>query len=298
MSSNRQLLRVQLLGKNGQVGFDLARMLASKAEIHAPDRSVVDLTRPESIRSAVASFRPDVILNAAAYTAVDKAESEPQLAAAVNADAPGALAHAARSANSLLIHYSTDYVFDGTKQGAYVEEDAIRPLNVYGRTKAAGEEAIANSGCDYLILRTSWVFSPRGTNFLLTMLRLGHERPELRIVNDQHGAPTSSASIATATLRILDLWRQSTATRRKELMGRYHATSAGETSWFEFASEVFRNRSGATAPTLVPISSEEYPTAAQRPRNSVLDCGKLRRTFGIEMPHWRESLLKVMEEIE
>lgn len=295
--ANEEKPRVLLLGKNGQVGFDLARMLASKAEVSAPDRGVVDLTRPESIRSAVASFRPNIILNAAAYTAVDKAESEPELAAVINAEAPAELAKAARSAKSLLIHYSTDYVFDGTKPRAYVEEDAINPLNVYGRTKAAGEEAIASSGCDYLILRTSWVFSPRGTNFLLTMLRLAKMKPELRIVNDQRGAPTSSASIATATFRLLKAWEQSAATRRKELVGRYHMTSRGETNWFEFAVEIFRNRRDRKPPTLVPITSEEYSTAAQRPRNSVLDCGKLMRTFAIEMPHWRESLESVMKQI-
>jgi dTDP-4-dehydrorhamnose reductase len=290
--------RVLLLGKNGQIGFDLTRMLAQKAEVHAPDRSVVDLTRPESIRNAVATLKPDVILNAAAYTSVDKAESEPELAAVINAEAPAVLAQAAHSTGSLLVHYSTDYVFDGTKHGPYVEKDPINPLSVYGRTKASGEEAVANSGCDYLILRTSWVFSSRGTNFLLTMLRLGQAKPELRIVNDQRGAPTSSETIATATLQILDLWRQSVATRRKELIGRYHATSAGQTTWFEFASEIFHNQPNTTQPALVPISSEEYPTAARRPRNSVLDCGKLKRTFGIEMPHWRESLLRVLAQVE
>lgn len=297
MTLNQRRSRVLLLGKNGQVGFDLARLLGGGAEVHAPDRSTVDLTRPESIHRAVASLKPDVILNAAAYTAVDKAESEPELATAVNARAPAALAQAARSANSLLVHYSTDYVFDGTKQGAYAEEDAIHPLNVYGRTKAAGEEAIAGSDCQYLILRTSWVFSPRGTNFLLTMLKLGRVKPELRIVNDQHGAPTSSVSIATATLRILDVWHQSAVTRRKELVGLYHMTSQGETNWFEFAVEIFGNQRDRAHPRLVPIRSEEYPTAAQRPRNSVLNCGKLERTFGIQLPHWRESLLSLMRQI-
>ena len=294
--SARQL-RILLLGKNGQVGFELARMLPSVGEVHAPDRAVVDLTNPDSIRNAVATFKPDIILNAAAYTAVDKAESEPKLAAAVNADAPAVLAKAARAMESLLIHYSTDYVFDGSKPSAYREDDAINPLNVYGHTKAAGEDAIVVSGCDHLILRTSWIFSPRNTNFLLTMLRLGKEKRELRIVNDQRGAPTSSASIAGATLNIVETWKEATASARNKLVGLYHLTSSGQTSWFEFASEIFRNRPNRICPALVPVTSAEYPTPARRPLNSHLDCGKLTSTFGIEMPHWRESLVTVMHEI-
>jgi len=259
----------------------------------------VDLLRPESIRDSVRSFRPDVIVNTAAYTAVDKAESEPELASAVNATAPAVLAKEAAEAGALLVHYSTDYVFDGGKPDPYIESDPINPLNVYGKTKAAGEEEIRTSGCNYLILRTSWVYSPRGSNFLLTILRLAKERDELRIVDDQIGAPTSSQAIAEATVLILRRWLYEDPAVAAEKCGTYHLTAAGEVSWFGFASEIVRQCSSTPLKvrSLVPIRSSEYPTAARRPLNSRLDCSRIADTFGTTMPHWKDGLRCVFESV-
>ena len=242
--------------------------------------------------------QPAVIVNAAAYTAVDKAETEPALAYAINAAAPGVLAEEAKRLGSILVHYSTDYVFDGTKQGAYLETDLPNPVNVYGKTKLAGDEAIQSAGGDYLILRTSWVYGARGSNFLLTMLRLARERAELRIVDDQTGAPTSSECIAQATA---DLLAQLLAPQGGGLQGRsgiYNLTNAGETTWFGFAKAFLskpQEVTGAITPSLVPITTAEFPRPARRPANSCLSCRRVEEAFGVRMPHWEDALGLVLE---
>jgi dTDP-4-dehydrorhamnose reductase len=289
------LPKLLLIGKHGQLGHDLLPLLARISEITALDRSSLNLAVPDEIQRCVRSLRPDVIVNAAAYTAVDKAEAEPDLARGINAFAPEVLAQEARVAGSILIHYSTDYVFDGTKSGRYVETDPLCPVSVYGKAKAEGEEAIRNSGCRHLIFRTSWVFSNRGSNFLLTMLSLARERDQLRIVNDQIGAPTSSESLAQATVEVLKNIRR--AQFAESLFGTYHMTASGETSWFGFASEIFRQASAQLAfkiPKLHPITTAEYPTPAKRPLNSRLSCEKLKETFGVALPSWQNCLTSVI----
>ena len=284
---------ILLTGRNGQVGGDLYPLLPKMGEVLATDRSSLDLTRPEKIRECVRTFRPDVIINAAAYTAVDKAESEPELAHRINTVAPGVFAEEAARRGALLIHFSTDYVFDGRKTESYIESDPVNPLNVYGRTKAAGEEAITRTGCAHLILRTSWVYSRRGSNFLLTILRLAREREELRIVDDQIGAPTSSQYIAEGTVQAL---RNCLAQNRFAESGIYHLTASGSCSWYGFTTEIIRSAEieGSRLRRLVPIPSSEYPTSATRPLNSRLSCSKIRNTFGISMPEWRVSLSSVL----
>jgi len=292
------VIRVLVTGARGQVGADVAHELEGRAEVIAHDRSSLDLADPAAIAARVREARPDVIVNAAAYTAVDRAESEEDAARVVNAEAPALLAEEARRAGALLIHYSTDYVFDGTKDGAYVETDATRPLSAYGRTKLAGERAIEESGAPHVILRTSWVYAPHGRNFLLTMLKLAATREELRVVDDQRGAPTSSLHLARATLDLFtrgDRSRALTAldvARVKEAAGLYHATAAGETTWFGFARAIFAAR--PRPPRLVAISTQEYPTPARRPANSVLSNAKLKSTLGVELPGWREGLDEIM----
>jgi dTDP-4-dehydrorhamnose reductase len=277
-------LRILLTGRNGQVGWELQKTLAPLGELTALGRAELDLRDAARIGEAVRAANPDVIVNAAAYTAVDKAESEGDLAFAVNAVAPGILAEEARRSGTLLVHYSTDYVFDGSKPTPYVEDDAPNPLNVYGASKLAGERAIAASGCRHLILRTSWVYGPRGSNFLLTILRVARERPELRVVDDQIGAPTSSRAIAHATAQVL----------RPGAHGTYHLSAAGQVSWCGFARAILA-RAGVATP-VVPIRSEDYPTAAKRPRNSRLDCSRLRETFGVALAPWEAGLAEVMAE--
>ena len=288
--------RILLLGSTGQLGATLQPALAEIGEVVATDRKVLDFSEPERIREFVRNSRAAVIVNAAAYTAVDKAESEQELAHTINATAPGALAEAANEIGALLIHYSTDYVFDGRKPSAYVETDPINPLNAYGRTKAEGETAVQRSNCLYLMFRTSWVYSERGTNFLLTMLRLARQRDELRIVSDQIGAPTSTHSLTRATARIIA--RYCTGEWDDGWSGVYHMTNSGSTSWFGFAKAILQRASralGTPLPRLIPIPSADYPTAARRPLNSVLGCEKLRNTFDISMPNWEESLDEVLD---
>jgi dTDP-4-dehydrorhamnose reductase len=278
-------LRLLLTGRHGQVGWELEPHLARAGELIAFDRQGLDLSDPGSIRARVREAQPDVIVNAAAYTAVDRAESEPELASAINGVAPGVLAEEAKRIDALLIHYSTDYVFDGAKAGPYTEEDAPNPLSVYGRTKLEGERAIQASGCRHLILRTSWVYASRGHNFLLTMLRLGAERPELRVVDDQHGAPTWARDIADATVKLL----------AAPPTGLFHLTAAGETTWHGFATEIFRR--AALTPLVKPIHAAAYPTAARRPANSVLDTAKLRHATGIAIPPWADRLAACLAEL-
>jgi dTDP-4-dehydrorhamnose reductase len=290
--------KILLTGKNGQVGGDLYSLLTDLGEVLATDRATLDLTRPEKIRECVRAFRPDVIINAAAYTAVDKAEGERELAHSINATAPGVLAEEARQCRALLIHYSTDYVFDGMKANPYVESDPTNPLNVYGRTKIAGERAIANSGCDHLILRTSWVYSPRGSNFLLTILRLAREREELRIVNDQIGAPTSSKCIAEATVHVLRQVLTSSKSDAARVIGTYHMAASGGVSWFGFAREIISQCDSAVRPkSIIAISTSEYPTAARRPLNSRLNCSKIEDAFGVKLFPWQRGLPSVLQVI-
>jgi dTDP-4-dehydrorhamnose reductase len=274
-------LRILLTGKNGQVGWEMQKVLAPMGELTALGRNELDLRDGTRLREAVRSVNPDLIVNAAAFTAVDKAESERDAAFAVNATAPGVLAEEAKKSGALLVHYSTDYIFDGAKSAPYVEEDEPNPINVYGASKLAGERAIAASGCRYLILRTSWVYGPRGSNFFLTMLRLGKERPELRVVDDQIGAPTSSIAIARATAQVV----------RPGAHGTYHLSAAGEVSWCGFARAILA-RAGIATP-VIAIRTEDYPTPARRPLNSRLDCSRLRAAFGISLAPWEAQLAEV-----
>ena len=275
-------MKILLVGKDGQVGRELLPILASHGEVAATGRADLDLRETSRVAEKVLDEKPDVIVNAAAYTAVDRAESEPDTAQAVNAAAPGAMAAEAARLGALLVHFSTDYVFDGAKPQPYLEDDSTNPLSAYGRSKLAGERAILSSGCRHLILRTSWVYGPHGRNFLLTILRAARERPELRVVDDQVGAPTSSLAIARATAALL----------RRDAAGLYHFTAAGKTTWFGFAREILA-RAGIHTP-IVPISTNEYPAAARRPRNSVLDNSRLKAAHGLALPSWQEQLDEVM----
>ena len=276
-------MRILLTGPTGQVGSALLDTLPSLGEVLPADRSNLDLSRPDSIRAAVRAARPDVIVNAAAYTAVDSAETEEALAFRVNRDGPAILAEEAAKLGALLVHFSTDYVFDGEKSAPYVETDAPDPLNAYGRSKLAGERAIQASGCRHLIFRTSWVYSITGKNFLVTMLRLARDGQPVRVVDDQRGAPTSSRMIAAATAEAL--------TKLGEHPGLYHMSAAGRTTWCGFARTIFRE-AGIPA-QVVPIASSDYPTPARRPRNSVLDNGLLV-TNGIRLPAWESGLQEVL----
>jgi dTDP-4-dehydrorhamnose reductase len=271
------------------VGWELARALAPLGEVTALGRAELDLADVPRLIATVRALQPEVIVNAAAYTAVDKAESEQDAAFDVNATAPRVLAEEAKRSGALLVHFSTDYVFDGAKATPYVEEDPTNPLNVYGASKLAGERAIAAAGCRHLILRTSWVYGPRGANFMLSMLRLARERPQLRVVDDQVGAPTSSRAIADATAAVLVR-----AMASPGLEGLYHLTASGETSWCGFARAILA-RAGIEIP-VVPIPTEQYPTPARRPRNSRLDCARLRAAFGVTLAPWQESLAEAMRE--
>lgn len=295
-------MKILLLGKDGQVGWELQRALAPLGEVRALGRVEADFTDPESLRAVVRAFAPDVIVNAAAYTAVDKAESDAAMAHNVNAVAPGVLAEEAAAANAWLVHYSTDYVFDGTKQGAWVETDAVNPLSVYGRTKFDGEQRIAASGARHLILRTSWVFAPRGGNFAKTMLRLARERDILNVVADQHGAPTGAELLADVTAlalhRIAALGPDARA-----LSGVYHLAAAGSTTWHAYARHVLAQaqRHGAVlkaGPDAVqPIAASAFPTPAVRPANSRLDCSKLCTNFGLVLPDWRHHVNRLIAEL-
>jgi dTDP-4-dehydrorhamnose reductase len=280
-------LRILLTGKDGQVGWELARRLPALGEVTALSRAELDLADPIAILERVRAVKPDVIVNAAAYTAVDRAESERDQATLVNAAGPGFLAAEAHACGALLVHYSTDYVFDGRKPTPYVETDPCNPLSVYGQSKLAGERAIQAAGCRHLILRTAWVYASRGRNFLLTMLRLAKERPELRVVDDQTGSPTWAREIAIATVALLS--------RRDALEGTYHLTASGATTWCGFAREIVK-LAGLETPVHA-ITTADYPTPAQRPRNSVLSTERLRQDAGLALPDWRESLASCLAEL-
>jgi dTDP-4-dehydrorhamnose reductase len=299
--------RILLTGSTGQVGGDLLRRLPAGSLI-APGRSDLDLRDPESIKTLIRKVKPDWIINPAAYTAVDKAEGEPELAYAINADAPRAMGEAAAELGIPVIHFSTDYVFDGSGTRPWVEDDLTGPLGVYGASKLAGERALAQSGAVHLIFRTSWVYSSRGKNFLRTILHLAQERPELCIVNDQHGTPTWSRDLAELVVHVMKkivergtLNGVSVEDTVRAVQGVYHSSDSGETTWFGFATEFLRLTAAARPAMrlarLVPIESSEYPTPAKRPSNSRLDCSRLRAVFGLTMPAWEESTASVIAEI-
>jgi dTDP-4-dehydrorhamnose reductase len=280
-------MKILLTGPRGQVGYELERCLQGLGEVVALDRARMDLSDLDQVRDTVRALRPGLIVNAAAYTAVDRAESEPALAYRVNAQAPGVMAQEARALGAAMVHFSTDYVFDGNKDGPYVETDATAPLNVYGRTKLQGEQAVAGAGIPHLILRTSWVYGMRGHNFLMTMLRLAAERGEVRVVADQHGAPTWSRTVAQASAQVLAQARAGGPGWWIENSGIYHLSCQGSTTWSGFAEAIMA--ASGTACRVTPITSEAYPTAAPRPRNSQLDSGRLVSRFG-RLPNWREAL--------
>lgn len=284
-------MRLLVTGSAGQVGTEVVREMRGRAEVVAHDRRTLDLSRPDEIVARVREARPDVIVNAGAYTAVDRAEEETALARQVNGIAPGVLAEEAKRVGAALVHFSTDYVFDGTKDSPYVESDPPHPVNAYGASKLEGERSIAASGCAHVILRTSWVYAPHGRNFMLTMLQLGATREELRVVDDQRGAPTSGAQLARLTRELLE----GGLDRLRTHSGVYHATAAGVTTWFGFASAIFEavarcRGPGFRVPRLVPIPASAWPTPARRPANSVLSSERLAATFGARIPDWRSGL--------
>lgn len=299
--------KILLIGRRGQVGKELDALLRRFADVVALDHSELDLSKLQEVRETIRAVKPRIIVNAAAYTAVDRAESEEAMAQAVNADAPAVMAEEAKSLGAVLVHYSTDYVFDGTKRMPYVEDDLPNPQNVYGRTKLAGEQAVQQSGAAYLIFRTAWVYGRQGKNFLLTILRLATQREELRIVNDQIGAPTSADEIAAGTDDIIKRFciDGRDASSVASIAGIYHMTAAGETSWYEFAKAILEeaaqtpelpwlgeatNHRPLIARRVIPIRTSEYPTPAVRPAYSVLSNSRLARIFGVQLPDWRAQL--------
>ena len=284
-------MRILITGKNGQVGGEFSRLYQSRADVVSVGRDECDLSSEQSIRDLVRQVKPAVIVNAAAYTAVDQAERERDLCFAINAAAPRVLAQEAARLDALLVHYSTDYVFNGEKTGPYLESDPIDPLSVYGASKAAGEAAIAVAASRYLVLRTSWVYSAYGKNFLRTMLRLGAERSELRLVDDQMGAPTSATASVAATAQLVE---QYAAPGAHLPAGIYHMTAGGSTSWCGFARAIFAAGVLSARPRLQAIATSEYPTPAKRPANSVLDNDKFARTFGFRLSPWKHQLEEVL----
>lgn len=292
--------RVLVTGADGQVGRALLQMFAGSAEVIACNRAALDLANADEIRNKIRDIAPDVIINSGAYTAVDRAESERGLAFAVNGHAPGVLAEEAKRASSLLIHYSTDYVFDGTKFGPWVEDDVTNPLSVYGASKLAGEEEIRKVGGRYLIFRTSWVYAPEGKNFVLTMLRLGRERDSLNVVDDQIGAPTTAAELARTTRAIATGIVEGKGGEPAEWAGVYHMTCSGSVSWCGFARTIFERGRGlldGKMPKVNPITTSDYPTPAERPRNSVLSNEKLAQRFGVRLASWESALDEVLAAI-
>lgn len=293
-------MRIVLFGKSGQVGWELQRSLAPLGEVIALDFDSTDycgdFTRPDEVARTVAELAPQLVVNAAAHTAVDKAESEPDLAHTLNAEAPGAVARAAHAAGAWMVHYSTDYVFSGAGTRPWTESDATGPLSVYGRTKLAGEQAVAAHCQHHLILRTSWVYAARGGNFARTMLRLAAERERLTVVDDQHGAPTGADLLADLTAHMARA-----AMSRPELAGTYHAVADGHTTWHGYASHVigYARQAGAQLKVreIVPVPSSAFPTPAQRPANSRLDTTRLRNAFRLSLPDWRQGVTRMLNEI-
>ena len=284
-------MKILLTGKNGQVGYELERSLQGLGEVIALDRAQLDLANLQQVREVIRSVRPNLIVNPAAYTAVDKAESEPELAMRINGEAPGVMAEEAKKLGAAMIHYSTDYVFDGGKATPYTEDDAPNPINGYGKSKLAGEEAIKAADIPHLIFRTSWVYGLRGRNFLLTVLRLAREREELRIVADQIGAPTWSRTLADTTAHIVSQARAARDAQQwwEHNAGLYHLTAQGKTSWHGFTEAILAHPAIQKKPSVIPIATEEYPLPAPRPRNSLLNCDKLKQRF-CDLPQWETAL--------
>jgi dTDP-4-dehydrorhamnose reductase len=292
--------RILIVGNAGQLGRELEKIFAGTGSVVGVDRESVDLADAAQTREMVRRISPDIILNAAAYTAVDRAESERDLAFAINEGAPRALAEEAQQRNALFVHYSTDYIFDGSKSSPWIESDAPNPLNVYGASKLAGERTVESVGGRYLIFRTSWVYGPHGNNFLLTMLRLARERDRLSIVDDQMGAPTTSTELARATHAIVSGILGGRFGTAPDWAGLYHMTSGGVVSWFGFAQAIFARAAkllDVKAPALTPIASKDYPTPAARPRNSVLSNAKLRDRFGVQLAPWETALDETIERL-
>jgi dTDP-4-dehydrorhamnose reductase len=294
-------LKILLTGATGQVGWELARTLLPLGEVIAIDRSRVDFSDLKALKTLVQQLKPDVIVNPAAYTAVDKAETEKDLAYLINAEAPGMLAEEAKKLDALLVHYSTDYVFDGTKDSPYTESEPTNPLNVYGASKLAGELAIQSVACDYLILRTSWVYASRANNFLKTILRLATEREELKIIADQIGSPTWARLIAEITAHVV---KQACLEKMNSSFtsGIYHLTSSGYTSWHGFAEKIVEiAREQGKLPlknkVILPIPATDYPLPAHRPSNSRLSCQRLEQQFGLSLPSWEKALMLCMQEL-
>lgn len=294
-------MKILLLGKEGQVGWELQRSLAGFGDLIATEQDEVDFERPENVRGWIQRHRPDVIVNAAAYTAVDQAESEPDKARRINADAVGVLAEEADRLNAWLVHYSTDYVFDGTKSGPYDEQDAAHPLSVYGRTKWEGEEMLRARHAKHLIFRTSWVYAARGKNFAKTMIRLAKEKETLSVIADQWGAPTSAELLADVTA--LTLYRIRNAGQGERFAGTYHLVAGGETNWHQYARFVLtlaKERGvalKASPEAIEPIPTEAYPLPAKRPKNSRLNAEKVRSTFDICLPDWRYHVRRCLDEL-
>jgi dTDP-4-dehydrorhamnose reductase len=278
---------ILLTGADGQVGFELEQLLAASGDVVRADRKMLDLADADATVAVVRSVNPSLIVNAAAYTAVDRAESEPDLARAVNARAPGILAEEARRADAVLVHYSTDYVFDGRRTTPYPEDAATAPLNVYGLTKLEGEQAIAASGARAIVLRTSWVYGLRGKNFLLTMRKLAAERDELKVVGDQVGVPNWSRTLAAATARIVSAGLPALAERS----GLYHLSCSGEASWYDFARAILGD---GPKPRIVPITTAEYPTPARRPAYGALATSRFEAAFGFALPSWQDALAECL----
>ncbi len=293
-------MKILLTGKDGQVGFELSRSLAILGQVVAVDQAECDFADEASVRSLIREIRPDVIVNPAAYTAVDRAEGDAELARLVNAVAPTIMAEEANKLGSLFVHFSTDYVFDGNKRGAYTELDAPNPLSVYGATKYAGELGVQEACSRHLILRTSWVVGAHGNNFPKTMLRLAQERDSLSVVSDQFGAPTSASFLADLTAHLV---RQASTGNASFPYGLYHSTAAGKTNWHEYACYVIKQALLLGKPIRVlpdsikSIATADYPTAAKRPLNSLLDCSKLSKTFGFNLPSWQSGLDHILDQI-
>ncbi len=295
-------MKILLLGAFGQVGWELQRSLAVLGELESYGRNEVDLNQPDKLKQTVKAFAPDIIVNAAAYTAVDKAESDIETAEQVNSQSVALLAELAQELNAWLIHYSTDYVYDGSKDEPYIESDSTAPQSVYGRTKLHGEEAIRRSGCHHLIFRTSWVYARRGHNFVKTMLRLASERDELKVVADQIGAPTSAELIADISAHCI---KQIISDKQSapELSGTYHLTPMGSTSWHGFTQKILQLAASQGAnlrikpDDVIPITTEEYPVPAKRPANSRLNCTKLSHSFGVYLPGWQHHVKRLISEL-
>ena len=290
--------RILITGSSGQVGFELKRALALHGRLLCPGRDGFDLSQPDTLAALLDQLRPDIIVNPAAHTAVDRAEDEPALAHAVNAEAPAVLARWAQAHDALLIHYSTDYVFDGNKDGAWCEDDVAQPQSVYGHSKWLGEQAVRESGCRHFILRTSWVAGVYGQNFLKTMLRLAASRDRLSVVADQYGAPTPASLLADVAALLIDRCQASP----EQAYGSYHVAAGGRCSWHDYACHVIELARAAGWPLTLAgapqaIASADYPQKARRPANSQLDTGKLSRQFGISLPSWQEGVNQIFQAI-